>query len=180
MEPNSKFTFLKPPSTPNSTTSRTVTILTIVSSKKTWNPFCMFTICSSEQLVISTSSVSVVACIVGLCITLTQALDAILRMEPWSLVLVSILAFVLLLVIFFIWRHPQNPTKATFMVMVFQFVCVLPSKPLPKKIHLTFCPLSTGALPPCTAYTEHTHQCLPNGAVRLRHMAPICYLDVSR
>lgn len=88
MEPNSKFTFLKPPSTPNSTTSRTVTILTIVS----------------------------IACIVGLCITLTQALDAILRMEPWSLVLVSILAFVLLLVIFFIWRHPQNPTKATFMV----------------------------------------------------------------
>ncbi|XP_044220691.1 cationic amino acid transporter 2-like [Thunnus albacares] len=88
LESDTKFSFLKPPSFPTSTTSRTVTILTITS----------------------------VACVIGLCITLTQALDAIARMEAWSLVLVCVLAFIILLSLFFIWRHPQNPTKASFMV----------------------------------------------------------------
>ncbi|XP_042274772.1 cationic amino acid transporter 2-like isoform X1 [Thunnus maccoyii] len=88
LESDTKFSFLKPPSFPTSTTSRTVTILTITS----------------------------VACVIGLCITLTQALDAIARMEAWSLVLVCVLVFIILLSLFFIWRHPQNPTKASFMV----------------------------------------------------------------
>ncbi|CAK6956361.1 cationic amino acid transporter 2-like [Scomber scombrus] len=88
MESNARFGFLRPPSSPTPATSRTVTILTIVS----------------------------VACVVGLCITLTQALDALSRMKAWSLVIVCILAFILLLNVFIIWRHPQNPHKATFMV----------------------------------------------------------------
>ncbi|GAA6226371.1 cationic amino acid transporter 2-like [Lates japonicus] len=96
IESNTKFGFLRPPSSPNSSTARTVTILTIVS----------------------------VACVVGLCITLTQALDALSRMEAWSLVVVCILAFILLLNVFLIWRHPQNPTKASFMVPL------LPALPL--------------------------------------------------
>nr|XP_040029763.1 cationic amino acid transporter 2-like isoform X2 [Gasterosteus aculeatus aculeatus] len=87
-ELNTKFSFLKPPSTANSTTSRRVTILTIIS----------------------------VACLVALCVTLTQALDAVSRMEAWSLVLVSVLIFIVLLNTFLIWRHPQNSTKASFMV----------------------------------------------------------------
>ncbi|XP_069027056.1 cationic amino acid transporter 2-like [Embiotoca jacksoni] len=95
VETNSKFGFLKPPSSPNSSTSRTVTILTIVS----------------------------VACVIGLCIILSQALDALSRVEAWSVVLVCILSIIILLNIFFIWRHPQNPTKASFMV---PFVPVLP------------------------------------------------------
>uniref|UniRef100_A0A8C6TJ00 Cationic amino acid transporter C-terminal domain-containing protein n=1 Tax=Neogobius melanostomus TaxID=47308 RepID=A0A8C6TJ00_9GOBI len=90
-EPDSRavdpeYSFLKPPSSPNSKSSKAVTILTI--------------------LVIITA----------ICLLLTQALDAISALEPWSLALVSIFAFAVLLITFFIWRHPQNLTKATFMV----------------------------------------------------------------
>uniref|UniRef100_A0A3Q3M3E5 Cationic amino acid transporter 2-like n=1 Tax=Mastacembelus armatus TaxID=205130 RepID=A0A3Q3M3E5_9TELE len=73
IESNTKFGFLKPPSSPNSSTTQTVTILTIFSG---------------------------------------------------ILVLVCILAFMLLLNIFIIWRQPQNPTKASFMVPL------LPALPL--------------------------------------------------
>lgn len=52
----------------------------------------------------------------ALCVTLTQALDALSNMEAWSLVLVCVLAFIVLLNTFFIWRHPQNTNKASFMV----------------------------------------------------------------
>ncbi|KAF3693725.1 Cationic amino acid transporter 2 [Channa argus] len=83
-----KFGFLFPPLSPNSSTSRRVTILTILS----------------------------VVCVAALCVTLSQAIDALSRMEAWSLVLVCILSCILLLMIFLIWRHPQNPTKASFMV----------------------------------------------------------------
>ncbi|XP_023257962.1 cationic amino acid transporter 2-like isoform X1 [Seriola lalandi dorsalis] len=96
IESNTKFGFLKPPSTPNSSTSQTVTILTVTS----------------------------VACVVGLCITLTQAIDALSRVEAWSVALVCILVCILLLLLFLIWRHPQNPTKASFMVPL------LPALPL--------------------------------------------------
>lgn len=83
-----KYSFLKPPSAPNSKSSQVVTILTICA----------------------------VVFMTAICILLTQALDAISSMEPWSLALVSIFAFVIILITFFIWRHPQNPTKASFMV----------------------------------------------------------------
>uniref|UniRef100_A0A673A7Y0 Cationic amino acid transporter C-terminal domain-containing protein n=1 Tax=Sphaeramia orbicularis TaxID=375764 RepID=A0A673A7Y0_9TELE len=59
---------------------------------------------------------NVIACISGLCVLLTQALDAISRKEAWSLVLVCILAVILVLNTVLIWRQPQNPTRATFMV----------------------------------------------------------------
>ncbi|XP_041846294.1 cationic amino acid transporter 2-like [Melanotaenia boesemani] len=95
-ESNSKFGFLKPPSSPTSATARRVTILTIIS----------------------------VLCVVALCLTLTQGIDALSRVEPWSVALVCIFAFILLLMLFFIWRHPQNPTKASFMVPL------LPALPL--------------------------------------------------
>ncbi|XP_078117629.1 cationic amino acid transporter 2 [Sander vitreus] len=95
-EPNTKFGFLKPPSSPNSSTSRRVTTLTIIT----------------------------VAFVVALCVTLSQAIDALSRMEAWSLAVVSILAFIVLLNTFLIWRHPQNSTKASFMVPL------LPALPL--------------------------------------------------
>lgn len=87
-ESNTKYSFFNPPSSPNSRTSKTVTILTVLS----------------------------VACIAGLCVLLTQALDALARMEAWSLVLVCILAFIVVVNTVLIWRQPQNPTRATFMV----------------------------------------------------------------
>ncbi|XP_035525857.1 cationic amino acid transporter 2-like [Morone saxatilis] len=88
IELKTKFGFLKPPSSPTSSTSRTVTLLTVFS----------------------------VACVVALCVTLTQAIDALANMEAWSIVIVCILAFIVVLNVFIIWRHPQNATKATFMV----------------------------------------------------------------
>ncbi|XP_033829930.1 cationic amino acid transporter 2-like [Periophthalmus magnuspinnatus] len=95
-KPDFKYSFLKPPSAPTSKTSKAVTILTI----------------------------SAVICILALCILLTQALDEISATVPWSLALVSIFVFILVLIMFFIWRHPQNPAKATFMVPL------LPALPL--------------------------------------------------
>uniref|UniRef100_A0A3Q1H8Y1 Cationic amino acid transporter C-terminal domain-containing protein n=1 Tax=Anabas testudineus TaxID=64144 RepID=A0A3Q1H8Y1_ANATE len=103
-EVNSKFSFLKPPSSPNSSTSRTVS-----------GPV--------TDLSHSYFSLSAVACVVALCIILTQALDAVARMEAWSLVLICVFAFALLLIAGLIYRYPQNPTKASFMV---PFVPALP------------------------------------------------------
>ncbi|XP_033949188.1 cationic amino acid transporter 2-like [Pseudochaenichthys georgianus] len=96
IETNTKFSLFNPPSTPNSSTSRRVTILTILS----------------------------VACLVALCVILSQALDALANLEVWSLVLVSILALIVLFNTFLIWRHPQNSSKASFMVPL------LPALPL--------------------------------------------------
>ncbi|XP_041652719.1 cationic amino acid transporter 2-like isoform X2 [Cheilinus undulatus] len=83
-----KFNILKPPSSPNSSTSKAVIFMTVFS----------------------------VACVVALCVTLTQALDALSRMEAWSVAIVCVFAVILLLNTFLIWRQPQNPTKASFMV----------------------------------------------------------------
>ncbi|XP_070818254.1 cationic amino acid transporter 2-like [Chaetodon trifascialis] len=87
-ESNGRFSFLKPPSSPNSSTSRTVTILIVIT----------------------------VAVAIALCVTVHQAMDALTHMEAWSLAIVCILAFILLLNTFLIWRYPQNSTKASFMV----------------------------------------------------------------
>ncbi|CAB1324840.1 unnamed protein product, partial [Coregonus sp. 'balchen'] len=95
LESNTKFGCLKPPSFPTSGTSKTVTGLTVFS----------------------------VVCVCGLCVLLTQAMDAIQRQEIWSLVCVSIVAFILLVLVIIIWRHPQNQAKAAFMV---PFLPVLP------------------------------------------------------
>ncbi|TMS17495.1 cationic amino acid transporter 2 [Larimichthys crocea] len=96
IESKSKFAILKPPSSPTASTSKTVTILTIIS----------------------------VACLVALCVTLTQALDALARVEAWSIVIVCILVLVVVVNTLLIWRQPQNATKASFMVPL------LPALPL--------------------------------------------------
>ncbi|XP_070999679.1 cationic amino acid transporter 2-like [Oncorhynchus clarkii lewisi] len=95
LESNTKFGCLKPPSFPTPGTSKTVTGLTVLS----------------------------VVCVCGLCVLLTQAIDAIQRQEIWSMVCVSIVAFILLVLVIVIWRHPQNQAKAAFMV---PFLPVLP------------------------------------------------------
>ncbi|XP_036825745.1 cationic amino acid transporter 2 isoform X2 [Oncorhynchus mykiss] len=95
LESNTKFVCLKPPSFPTPGTSKTVTSLTVFS----------------------------VVCVCGLCVLLTQAIDAIQRQEIWSMVCVSIVAFILLVLVIVIWRHPQNQAKAAFMV---PFLPVLP------------------------------------------------------
>ncbi|KAM3867071.1 cationic amino acid transporter 2 [Diretmus argenteus] len=85
---NTKFGCLKPPSSPTASTSSTVTSLTVFS----------------------------IVCVIALTVILTQAMDALAKKEVWSLVCVSILSFTLVVIIFLIWRHPQNATRASFMV----------------------------------------------------------------
>lgn len=124
-----------------------------------------------------------VVCVVALCITLTQAIDALSRMEAWSLVLVIIFALILLIIVFLIWRHPQNPTKASFMVRIWNgsiFGSISNDRESDKYFTSPFISHFIGAFPPCSAFIEHTHQCLPDGAVRRRHLVEIWYLDVSR
>uniref|UniRef100_A0A674CAX3 Cationic amino acid transporter 2-like n=1 Tax=Salmo trutta TaxID=8032 RepID=A0A674CAX3_SALTR len=82
-------------------------------------PLSLFS-CSSLT---PSSLFSPVVCVCGLCILLTQAIDAIQRQEIWSMVCVSIVAFILLVLVIIIWRHPQNQAKAAFMV---PFLPVLP------------------------------------------------------
>uniref|UniRef100_A0A8D3A6R1 Cationic amino acid transporter C-terminal domain-containing protein n=1 Tax=Scophthalmus maximus TaxID=52904 RepID=A0A8D3A6R1_SCOMX len=95
IESNTRFGFLKPPPSPNSSTSRT-----------SFGGHTLSVIFSFSE----------VACVAALCIILTQAIDAVFRAEPWSLVLICALAASVVIITFLIWRHPQNPTKATFMV----------------------------------------------------------------
>uniref|UniRef100_A0A6Q2X8W0 Cationic amino acid transporter C-terminal domain-containing protein n=1 Tax=Esox lucius TaxID=8010 RepID=A0A6Q2X8W0_ESOLU len=64
-----------------------------------------------------------VVCVLSLSVMLTQAMDAIKQQEIWSLLCVSIVALILLIIIIVIWRHPQNQSKAAFMV---PFLPVLP------------------------------------------------------
>ncbi|CAN9514828.1 unnamed protein product [Ophioblennius macclurei] len=86
--PKQKYNILKPPSSPNPTTSKVVTLLTVSS----------------------------VIFVVALTILLTFGIDALANLEVWSVVVVCLFGVIILLHIFIIWRHPQNPTKASFMV----------------------------------------------------------------
>uniref|UniRef100_A0A8C5GWA8 Cationic amino acid transporter 2-like n=1 Tax=Gouania willdenowi TaxID=441366 RepID=A0A8C5GWA8_GOUWI len=71
------------------------------------------------------SSLSAVVCVVGLCITLSQGLDALANMEAWSIAVVCILGAIIVINVFLIWRHPQNPTKASFMVPLLPVLPIL-------------------------------------------------------
>ncbi|XP_060743067.1 cationic amino acid transporter 2-like [Tachysurus vachellii] len=84
----SKFRFLNPPSYPTKETSNTVTVCTVF----------------------------IVFMVVVLTVLLSKAITSLLRLEVWSLVCVSVTLFLMLLSTLVIWRQPQNPTKAAFMV----------------------------------------------------------------
>uniref|UniRef100_A0A668ADX7 Cationic amino acid transporter C-terminal domain-containing protein n=1 Tax=Myripristis murdjan TaxID=586833 RepID=A0A668ADX7_9TELE len=79
-----------------------------------WSPFLTNNI-SIQQIGLAHSSLSsshsAVVCVIGLSVLLTQAINAVSQKEVWSLVCVSILAFLLVVSVFFIWRHPQNATR---------------------------------------------------------------------
>uniref|UniRef100_A0A3Q4HBB8 Platelet-derived growth factor receptor-like protein-like n=1 Tax=Neolamprologus brichardi TaxID=32507 RepID=A0A3Q4HBB8_NEOBR len=46
----------------------------------------------------------------------SQGMEALANTQAWSIVLVCIFGVLLLVNLFLIWRHPENPTKASFMV----------------------------------------------------------------
>ncbi|KAI5608095.1 hypothetical protein C0J50_9588 [Silurus asotus] len=92
-----KFGFLKPPSHPNKETSNTVNICTIL----------------------------IIVMVVVLTVLLSKAITSLLMLEVWSLVCVSVILFFILLFTLLIWRQPQNPTKAAFMVPFLPLLPVL-------------------------------------------------------
>ncbi|KAM9795643.1 cationic amino acid transporter 2 [Neosynchiropus ocellatus] len=93
----SKFGFLKVPPMATADSSRRVTILTVVT----------------------------VVCVTGLCVMLTQAMDALGKGESWSIAVVCILGVIIVLNIILIWIHPQNDTKAAFMVPLLPVLPIL-------------------------------------------------------
>ncbi|KAJ8394461.1 hypothetical protein AAFF_G00046720 [Aldrovandia affinis] len=94
-ESPSRLRFLYPPSLPTAETSRIVTTCTIF----------------------------IVGMALALAVILTEALGPLLHKEVWSLFSVSLVLLCIILVTLVIWRQPQNPTRAAFMV---PFLPVLP------------------------------------------------------
>ncbi|XP_066523802.1 cationic amino acid transporter 2-like [Hoplias malabaricus] len=85
---SSKFGFLKPPSYPTKETSNTVTACTTF----------------------------IILMVLVLTVLLTKAIRNLLLLEVWSLVCVAVILLLMTLSTLLIWRQPQNPTKASFMV----------------------------------------------------------------
>uniref|UniRef100_A0A8C9RR41 Zgc:175280 n=1 Tax=Scleropages formosus TaxID=113540 RepID=A0A8C9RR41_SCLFO len=78
---------------------------------------------SQTSITVSSCMVLIIVLVITLSIIVTKAINCLLNKEVWSLVVVSLTALILLLAIALIWRQPQSPTKATFMV---PFLPVLP------------------------------------------------------
>ncbi|XP_061104514.1 cationic amino acid transporter 2-like [Conger conger] len=94
-ETSSKLSFLYPPSHPTSETSKNVSTCTMV----------------------------IIILIIILSLFLSKATKLLLYQEVWSLLCVSVILLILVLNVIIIWRQPQSPTKAAFMV---PFLPVLP------------------------------------------------------
>lgn len=112
----SKFNPLKPPPVATASTSQAVTIMTVISGA--WHKHRTRAFMPGFYSYILTPSFlcAEVMSLVGLCVTLTQAIDALARAEAWSIVLVCILGIIVLINTALIYRQPQNSIKATFMV----------------------------------------------------------------
>ncbi|KAJ8246572.1 hypothetical protein GJAV_G00252930 [Gymnothorax javanicus] len=87
-EPFSSRTFLFPPSLPTAKTSRIVTTCTAI----------------------------IIALVLVLAVILTVALKSLAQKELWSLLCLSLLLLAIIFGTILIWRQPQNPTRAPFMV----------------------------------------------------------------
>ncbi|XP_028815446.1 cationic amino acid transporter 2 isoform X1 [Denticeps clupeoides] len=84
----SKFGFLKPPSYPTKETQKTVAI------------------CTAFAVVL----------VLVLCLLLSKAIHFLVQRRIWSILCVSVILLLLLLTVLIVWRQPQNPWKAPFMV----------------------------------------------------------------
>lgn len=54
--------------------------------------------------------------ITGLSVVLTKAIKSLLDKEVWSIIFVTVVLLLLVLCVIIIWRQPQSPVKASFMV----------------------------------------------------------------
>uniref|UniRef100_A0A8C7H4D9 Cationic amino acid transporter 2-like n=1 Tax=Oncorhynchus kisutch TaxID=8019 RepID=A0A8C7H4D9_ONCKI len=117
------FVLLSPPSSLSLFSCSSLTLFLSLFSCSSLTPFLSLSVQLFFPHPLPLSLFSPVVCVCGLCVLLTQAIDAIQRQEIWSMVCVSIVAFILLVLVIAIWRHPQNQAKAAFMV---PFLPVLP------------------------------------------------------
>lgn len=111
-----KFNPLKPPPVATTSTSQAVTTMTVISGA--WHkPRTRAFMPRFYSYKLTTSFLCAeVASLVGLCVTLAQAIDALARAEAWSIAIVCILGTIVLINAVLIYRQPQNSIKATFMV----------------------------------------------------------------
>ncbi|KAM3606206.1 uncharacterized protein V6R79_012546 [Siganus canaliculatus] len=96
-EPFSIKMLVMPPSQPTRRTSKNVSIVIIV----------------------------ILFLVIGLSVLLSEGMPSLCRREMWSTALVSVLMLALALAVTIIWRQPQSPTKAAFMVPGLPVISVL-------------------------------------------------------
>ncbi|XP_034764510.1 cationic amino acid transporter 2-like [Acipenser ruthenus] len=84
----SKLWFLNPPPYPTRKTSTLVSYLTVL----------------------------IAVLITGLSVVLTKAIKSLLDKEVWSIIFVTVFLLLVVLCVIIIWRQPQSPVKASFMV----------------------------------------------------------------
>uniref|UniRef100_H3CUC2 Cationic amino acid transporter C-terminal domain-containing protein n=1 Tax=Tetraodon nigroviridis TaxID=99883 RepID=H3CUC2_TETNG len=111
-----KANLFRPPPTATAFTSKAVTIMTVISALA---PPLYFAILTTSYLCAE------VACLIGLCVILTQAINALGRAEVWSIVLVCILGTIVLINTALTYRQPQNGIRATFMMPLVPFLPLL-------------------------------------------------------
>ncbi|XP_036404400.1 cationic amino acid transporter 2-like [Megalops cyprinoides] len=83
-----KMSFLKPPSYPTAETSKTVSTFTMI----------------------------IIVLVIALTVITTKGMGSLLRKEVWSLLCVALILLGVALLTLLIWRLPQSPTRAAFMV----------------------------------------------------------------
>ncbi|MBN3279873.1 CTR2 protein, partial [Polyodon spathula] len=65
---------------------------------------------------VSYSTVLIAVLVTGLSVVLAKAIQSILDKEVWSIIFVAVLLLLIIFCIIIIWRQPQSPIKASFMV----------------------------------------------------------------
>lgn len=175
----SRFNPLKPPRTATASTSQAVNIMTVVSGRRHKRPRKTFVPRLHFDFSTTSCLCAAVACLVGLCVILTQAIDSLARAEVWSVVLVCILGAVVLFNTGLTFRQPQNGVKATFMVKHnYVLEQLWPSFPSQTWLQICFS-VFADAFSSVFTCAEYICQFLPDGPVRPGHVDQIRDLDGS-
>lgn len=178
-QPRSRLNPLKPPPRATASTSKAVTIMTVISGRRNKRPWKTFVSCFYFDVLTTSRLCTEVACLVGLCVILTQAIDSLAKVEAWSVALVCILGIVVLINTALTFMQPQNSIRATFMVK-HNYVLERLWPLFPSKTWLQiWISVFADAFSSVFTCTEYIHQFLPDGPVRPGHVDQIRYLDGS-